>query len=404
MIAPPGSASPRVGGPRLARYRFFWWSLHLASFIGLATIVFHHYAEVLFYRYDGTFILAMAHAQPRWMALYPGFSSNFLEGLGDIWIPTATQWFPGFAIGRFVGNDETMPWISCVVFAVEFVTTTAVLARCLGAGLVTALAGAWLGALVTLPFFIPTLDDWRVWGNPHFMTAIGATSLALCAFLSIGRQGIGRDFAAAAAISVLLAYLATFQPNRVVMTLPIFAFFGLAALISAASRRERWRKALVAAAIAAIFLICFGRYLYALFLYAKTTDFWADLPSFPVSWRQQSFMISEGRGYGIWIWSFCLAGAALAGARERGRLRYFAFAFLLFVALQQLVLGAGSLMGLRWSGPPSAYIDLFALPFYALFGGYLAVGWWSERASLRYGVRLASPSYPGQLCLPCISR
>src|SRR5215467_135758 len=125
MLAPSGSAAAAPVRRRCRiRSGIAWAGLHLASFAGLAALVFHHYAELLFYRYDGTFILTMAHAQPRWMAPYLGFSANFLEGLGDIWIPTATGLFPGFAIGGLLGGDAAMPWIACLVFGVEFVTTT----------------------------------------------------------------------------------------------------------------------------------------------------------------------------------------------------------------------------------------------------------------------------------------
>jgi hypothetical protein len=31
--------------------------------------------------------------------------------------------------------------------------------------------------------------------------------------------------------------------------------------------------------------------------------------------------------------------------------------------------------------PPTAYIDMFALPIYALFAAYLLVGWWPQSAA-----------------------
>ena len=356
-----------------------WWSVQFLSFCALAAIVFHHYAGALFYRYDGTFILAMVKAQSHWMASGLGFSMNFLEGLGDLWIPTATSLIPGFVVGNLIGDDRLMPVAACFIFAAEFFLATVVLARCLGAGRLTAIAASWLGALVTLPFFVPTLDAWRIWGNPHFMTAIAVNALALCLFMSVGRAKAARDAVASIAILALLSYLVISQPVRAVIAAPMLAFFGFAALLGADDRRERLSKIISATAISGLFLILYGRYLFALFYHAKTTYFWDDLPSFPVNWRQQSFLISEGRGYGPFVWGACLAGAALAVIREHGRLRWVAIAFLAFVALQQLLFWIASAWGMNWGGPPTAYIDMFALPLYALFGGYLVIGWWGER-------------------------
>ena len=157
----------------------------------------------LVYRFDGSFILTHATTQRRWMAPGFGLSANPLEGIGDLWFPIATQWSPGFAIGGLFGQ-RLMPVAACLIFALEFFLSTLVLARCLGAGFVTGLAGAWLGALFTLPFFVPTLASWRLWGNPHFMTAIAVTSLSLAAFLEIGRQRLAKDIAAGLSILLLL--------------------------------------------------------------------------------------------------------------------------------------------------------------------------------------------------------
>jgi hypothetical protein len=109
------------------------WAAPFISFLALAAIVFSHYSKTLFYRFDGSFILTMATTQRKWMAPSPGLSLNFLESLGDIWIPIATNWSVGFSIGGLFGHS-TMPVVACLVFAVEFYLSTLVLARCIGAG------------------------------------------------------------------------------------------------------------------------------------------------------------------------------------------------------------------------------------------------------------------------------
>ena len=59
--------------------------------------------------------------------------------------------------------------------------------------------------------------DVHALGNPHFMTAIAASSLTLCAFLAIGRTRLTRDIALISVILVLLSYLILSQPVRAVI-------------------------------------------------------------------------------------------------------------------------------------------------------------------------------------------
>jgi hypothetical protein len=354
-----------------------WWVVSVLSFAALAAVTFLQYSPVLFYRFDGSFILTHATTQPRWLVPGCGLSANMLEGIGDLWFPILTNCSLGFSIGGLF-SQKLMPVVACLIFALEFFLSTLVLGRFIGAGLVTGLAGAWLGALFTLPFFVPTLADWRLWGNPHFMTAIAVTSLSLAAFLEIGRGRMAKNVVAALLIFFLLGYFVISLPVLAPVAGPLLVVFGGVAIVTAATRDERRRKLTAAAILAAVLALAFAGYEVALFIYARTTYFWDDLAAFAVTWREQSFLISEGRGYGLVIWSACVGGAGLAAARGPRQLRLAAVAFLAFIALQQLIFLLNFLVGFSWRGPSAAYFDMFALPFYALFGGYLLVGWWCE--------------------------
>jgi hypothetical protein len=381
----PGGAKSRdpgaTSGARLGAFAFSseaWWVAgSLLSFLALAAVAFSHYRHTLFYRFDGSFILTHAVSQPRWAAPGFGLSANFLEGIGDLWFPIATRWDPGFFFGGLF-DQRVMPVIASLIFALEFFLSTFVLARSIGAGIVTALAGAWLGALFTLPFFIPTLADWRLWGNPHFMTAVAVASLSLAAFQRIGRGNLPTDIGAASLTLVLLGYLVISDPVLMPIAASALAVFGGAAIVMADSRHERLGKIIAAAIIVAISALAFGPYEVALFTYARTTYFWEDLAAFPVSWREHSFLISEGRGYGLLIWAACVAGAALAAARGPWPMKRAAIAFLCFIGLEQLIFLLNLFVGFSWRGPSAGYLDMFALPLYALFGGYLVIGWWCE--------------------------
>lgn len=357
-----------------------WWLLPALSFAAVAAVVFSFYKDALFYRYDGTFVLTMALGQKQWMAGDIGFSLNFLQGLGDIWLPLATGLFPGFALGTHLADPRWLPVIACLVFALEYFFSTLVLARGIGASRLLGLSAAVIGAMFTLPFFVPTLAAWRFWGNPDFMTFVAVNSLALSAYLAIGRTSWRIDVALAASILGLLIYTILAAPFGIVTFAPMLAFFGAAALAGAESNTERMRKFLVAALIAIIIGAAFGAYIFALFYYARTTYFWSDMTSFPIDWKQQSFVLSESGRPGPYIWAACLVGAALAAWRERGRLRLFAVAFLIFIALQQAIYLTVAIAGISWGGPPLAYVDMYCLPLYALFGAYLLIGWWSTYA------------------------
>ncbi len=377
---------------------YAWWAASLLSFVALAAVAFFHYSQTLLYRFDGSFILTHATTQRRWMAPGFGLSANFLEGIGDLWFPIATQWSPGFAIGGLFGQ-RLMPVAACLIFALEFFLSTLVLARCLGAGFVTGLAGAWLGALFTLPFFVPTLASWRLWGNPHFMTAIAVTSLSLAAFLEIGRERLAKDIAAGLSILLLLGYLTISFPALALVAGPFLAVFGSVAIITADAPGERRRKIVAAAILAFVLGLAFAGYEVALFTYARTTFFWDDLAAFPVTWREHSFLISEGRGDGLAIWAACVAGAGLAALRGQRPMRQAAIGFLAFVALQQLIFLLNVLVGFSWRGPSAAYLDMFALPFYALFGGYLLLGSWCETPERQARAIAASSLAPWAIVL-----
>jgi hypothetical protein len=401
-------ASSVAAAARLLRYRKYfaarfghdarmWWLLPALAFAATAAVAFSFYKDALFYRYDGTFVLTMALGQKEWMAGGIGFSLNFLQGLGDIWLPLATGLFPGFALGTHLANPRWLPVIACFVFALEYFFSTLVLGRCIGASRLLSLSAAVIGAMFTMPFFVPTLAAWRFWGNPDFMTFLAVNSLTLSAYLAIGRTNWRIDIALAASILGLLIYTILIAPFGIVTFAPMLAFFGAAALFGAESSAERLRKPLAATLIAVIMGVSFGAYIFALFYYARTTYFWNDIASFAIDWKQQSFVLSESGRAGPYLWVACLAGAALAAWREHGRLRLFAIAFLLFVLLQQAIYLTMAIAGRSWGGPPLAYVDMYCLPLYALFGAYLLIGWGSSSAD--HG-RWAMPAIA---LLPCVS-
>jgi hypothetical protein len=236
----------------------------------------------------------------------------------------------------------------------------------------------------------------RIWGNPYFMEAIAINTLALCAFIAIGRTRPRTDAILVLTILVLLGYYTIAQPVFVPMGSIMLGFFGLAAIAAAKDNSERLRKLAAAAFVSLALAAAFLAYEYALFTYARTTFFQDDLLETPVYWFFQSFLL--GTDVGTWLWRTALAGALLVGWRERGQLRASAIAFLLFTALQVGILYYQQIGGMKWWGPAIAmYVDMFCLPFYAIFSAYLFVGWWIESA------RLLKWAMPALVLLPWAS-
>jgi hypothetical protein len=87
----------------------YWWVLFTLSLAALGAVNFSFFADALFYRYDGTFILTMATAQNR-------FFVQYARGARRYWIPTATSLIPGFLLRGLLGND---PSFACLVFSME---------------------------------------------------------------------------------------------------------------------------------------------------------------------------------------------------------------------------------------------------------------------------------------------
>jgi hypothetical protein len=362
--------------------RLPWWAPSLLSLLLLTVVAFSRYPHSLFFQFDGTLILGMQRLQTQWMIPGIDFDLNFFEGLGDIWLPINTSIIPGFVLGGLMHDSRAMPVVACVVFALEYFASSLILARCFHAGSAAALAGAWLGATLALPLAVPWIINYRLWGSPDLLTIVAVNSLALCAFQQIGRYGRAADIAAAVSFIVLLGYIAISQTVPGVMAFPMTAFFAFATIIGAGDRRERRRKMIAGIVVVVIGSIGLGPYLVALFYYAKTTFFWGDLVSFPITWNQQSFLMTSGEA-GMAPWIAGIAGAALASIRENGKFRQLALALLLFVALQQIPLLVFTAVGLDWAGPPFAYIDMFAVPLYSLFGGYLVIGVWTHRPEVQ---------------------
>lgn len=357
--------------------------VHMLSFLLLALLMFFLQRPITFFRFDGTFLLSVVVNQAKWMADGGVFSANPLEGNAGLWFPTAMQLIPGFEIPRALADDASLPALSFAWFATEFFVTVLVVAKAFGFRTQQALAGAWIVALGAFPFYVPTLAMERLWGNPHLLSAIDGTALALVAMALVKpERSVGRNVALGFAAFVLLGYIGASQPIMTVLCWPVFGFFGLVLVFAASSPEQRRLRGIILAVLAAILALVFGRYLAGLFLYAKTTFFWNDLIPQHIGWRQESFFLESGRRWlGPILWLGAIAGAILmARRRESVATSRFALGYLAFVAGTTALTLAVFVSGRSWRGPVMSYFDLVVLPLHACFLGVAVLAAIPERA------------------------
>src|SRR5262249_33496912 len=132
------------------------------------------------------------------------------------------------------------PTAAMTFYAVLLAATICWLATRLGVAPLPTIFAAWLGPLLALPYVYPRLRSDFLRGDPTYLMLLAPNTAAMLLFLDLGRgpwiADIGRFFA----IAVVCAYAFLQFPNFAPVSLIGLAFFGVVALLMAASARERW--------------------------------------------------------------------------------------------------------------------------------------------------------------------
>src|SRR5262249_20616107 len=150
--------------------------------------------------------------------------------------------------------------------------------------------------------------------------------------LDLGRGPRAADVTRFCAIAAVGTYqvvqYSIFAPMSVVM----LVFFGVVAVVAAASMRERLLKLAAAAVLAGIMLAVFGQLLIGIYGFAKPTFFWYEFYPRPSTLRHVSFFIADYSRWPAWIvYGLSLAGALHAALRGGAAIRSLARGFLAFV-------------------------------------------------------------------------
>ena len=359
--------------------RQFAFAALAISLLILSPIAFYSKSPLVFYRFDGIYLLIAAAMQKVWSASNWYFTTNPLQGIGGLELPQHNLLDPALWLTAHL-PASTGPTTAMTLYALLLAISIFWLASRLGMAPLPTVVAAWLGPLLALPYVYPSLGFDFLWGDPTYIMLIACTTAAIVLFLDLGCGPLIADVGRFFAIAGVCAYAFLQFPNFAPVSLVVLAFFGVVALLMAASLRERLLKLAAAIVLGAAAAAIFAGVVFGLYGFAKPTFFWYEFFPRPGTLRDLSFFIADHSRWPGWIvYGVSLAGALHAARSGGAAMRPMARGFLAFI-------GAGLtltiLVNQGWKGPRIAYIDIFAYPFYCVFaahGAAAAIGWVDRR-------------------------
>jgi hypothetical protein len=370
--------------------RQFGFAALAISLLILSPIAFHSKSPLVFYRFDGIYLLIAAVMQKTWSVSDWYFTSNPLQGIGGLELPQHNLMDPALWLTAHL-PASIGPTAAMTFYAILLAATIFWLATRLGMAPLPTVFAALLGPLLALPYVYPSLGFDFLWGDPTYIMLIAFNTAAILLFLDLGRGPLVADVGRFFAIAAVCGYALLQFPNFAPVSLVVVAFFGVVAVLMAASLRERLLKLAAAIVLAAAAAAIFAGLVFGLYGFAKPTFFWYEFFPRPGTLRDLSFFIADHSRWPAWIaYGVSLAGALHAALRGGDAMRPIARGFLAFIGAELILV---VLVGAGWKGPRTAYIDIFAYPFYCVFaahGAAAAIGWVRTRSGLVVGYSRAS--------------
>jgi hypothetical protein len=344
--------------------RQFGFAALAISLLVLSPIAFHSKSPLVFYRFDGTYLLIAAAMQKIWSVSDWYFTTNPLQGIGGLELPQHFLSDPGLWLTANL-PVSIGPTAAMTFYALLLAAIICWLATRLGMAPLPTIFAAWLGPLLALPYVYPSLGFDFLWGDPTYILLIAFNTAAILWFLDLGRGPLVADAGRFFAIAAVCAYTFLQFPNFAPVSVVVLAFFGLVAIAMAASMRERWIKLAAATALGGLAAAMFGPLIFGLYGFAKPTFFWYEFFSRPGSLRDLTFFIAYYSRWPAWIvYGLSLAGALHAALRGNETMRPMARGFLVFVLVNLALI---LFFNEGWKGPRVAYIDIYIFPFYCVF-------------------------------------
>lgn len=347
--------------------RKFAFTAMAVSLFLLSYLAFQSKFPLVFYRFDGTYLLITAIMQKTWAVSEWFFTSNPLEGIGGLELPQHNLIDPALWLAAYL-PPSIGPTAAMTFYAFLLALSIFWLATRFGMAPLPTVFAAWLGPLLALPYTYPSLGFEFLWGDPTYIMLIALDTTVILLFLDFGRGPLFADYVRFFAIAAACTYQLIQFPNFAPVSLLVVIFFGIVALAMAASLYERLVKLAGAIVLGSAAATVFGRLIFGLYGFAKPTFFWYEFFPRPGTLRDISFLLADYSRWPAWTaYGLSLAGALHAAVRAKTDMRPMARGFLLFVlATLTLIL----LVNERWKGPRIAYLDILLYPFYCAFAAH----------------------------------
>src|SRR5262245_396612 len=371
--------------------RQFGFAALAISLLILSPVAFYSKVPLVFYRFDGTYLLITAIMQKAWAVSDWYFTSNPLQGIGGLELPQHNLIDPALWLVAHL-PASIGPTAAMTFYAALLAATICWLATRLRMAPLPTIFAAWLGPLLALPYVYPSLGFEFLWGDPTFIMLIAVNIAVILLFLDFGRGPLAADAMRFVAIAAVCAYQFIQFPGFAPVSLIVLAFFGVVALAMAASMRERWIKLAGASVVGVVAAAVFGPLIFGLYGFAKPTLFWYEFFARPGSLRDLTFFIADYSRWPGWVvYGLSLAGALHAALRGNETMRPMARGFLAFILINLALI---LVFNERWKGPRIAYVDMYAYPFYCVFAvhavaaavGSLDLGNWASPANSRTAI------------------
>ena len=371
--------------------RQFGFAALAISLLILSPVAFHSKTPLVFYRFDGTYLLIAAVVQKMWSVSDWSFTSNPLQGIGGLELPQHNLMDPGLWLAAHL-PASIGPTAAMTFYAALLAATIFWLAGRLGMAPLPTIVAAWLGPLLALPYVYPSLGFEFLWGDPTYIMLIATSTAVILLFLDFGRGPLAADAARFVAIAAVCAFQLIQLPNFAPVSLVVLAFFGVVALAMAASMRERWIKLAGAGVLGVLAAAVFGPLIFGLYGFAKPTFFWYEFFARPGSPRDLTFFIAYYSRWPAWIvYGLSLAGALHAALRGNETMRLMARGFLALILVNLALI---LVINEAWKGPRIAYIDFYLYPLYCVFAVHavaaaaelLKLGNWASPANSRAAI------------------
>src|SRR5262249_11474371 len=296
---------------RCSRMNARQWFLVIfaVSLLALSPLAFHSKLPLLFYRFDGTYLLYIATMQEVWSIRGWNIGSNPLQGIGGMEVPWRAVFDPSRWLVAHL-PPSVAQIVAMTFYAAELAVAIVWLAIRLGLEPLPTVAASWIGLLLAFPYVYPSLGFDFLWGGPNYVPLILQNTAIILVFLDLGRGPRAADVARFGAIAAIGTYQviqsSIFAPMSVVM----LVFFGVVAVFAATSPMERLIKLAAVTVLAGIALGLFGQLLIGIYGFAKPSFFWYEFYPRPGTLRDLSFFIADHSRWPAWI----VYGLSLVGA------------------------------------------------------------------------------------------